>query len=92
MQNRVDRLENLILAMMNNSPETTAPTFSEAQARTDQSSQKEKDDQDGHDSDVEFVASSMGVMKMNNEKNTYVSGSHWSAILSEVSPLVSSNI
>lgn len=45
---------------------------------------KEEDEEGGDESDVEQVAKSIGVMKMDNNKTIFASEQHWYAILGEV--------
>lgn len=48
-----------------------------------------KEEQEGHgmghdDSDVDQVAKSIGIMKVDNNKSIFASEAHWYAILGEV--------
>lgn len=101
MQNRIDRLESLVLAMMTNgqqggNPEAAPPammTSSRNAESTDLSQQDiEEMDEDAQvrslrdeDSEVERVSKDMGVMKVYNDRQIYASDGHWYAILSDVS-------
>lgn len=98
MQNRIDRLEGLVLSLMS----TGNPAASQAAAAalngarsiaTDQSQDMDQDVDgiDGkhgprdEDSEVERVSNSIGIMKVQNDRNIYASEGHWYAILSDVS-------
>lgn len=99
MQNRIDRLEGLVLSLMS----TGNPAASQAAAAalngarsvgsTDPSQDMEQDGDgvDGkhgprdEDSEVERVSNSIGIMKVQNDRNIYASEGHWYAILSDVS-------
>jgi hypothetical protein len=101
MQNRIDRLEGLVLSLMTNGPQGVGPQAAQAALAASSvsgSSQdnpvdlgapdsiKEEDEQHvEEESEVEQVAKSIGVMKMDNNKSMFVSEAHWYAILGEVS-------
>ena len=100
MQNRIDRLEGLVLSLMS----TGNPAASQAAqaalngarngASTDISNEMDQDADgvDGgrqgpreEDSEIERVSNSIGIMKVQNDRNIYASEGHWYAILSDVS-------
>lgn len=96
MQNRIDRLEGLVLSLMTNGSQSAGPTAAAAAVSTDTSSVSQKthnlntdvEDMDFKDeeSDTEQVTKSFGVMKVDNltQKSYYISEAHWSAMLVEV--------
>lgn len=97
MQNRIDRLEGLVLSLMTNGPNAAGPTAAQAALSgsisgssaenpletTAPESIKEEMGRE-EESDVEQVAKSIGVMKMDNNKTIFASEAHWYAILGEV--------
>lgn len=94
MQNRIDRLESLVLSLMTNGSQSAGPTAAVAAVSGNdsigsvQTSQDlELDDEvDGlEESDTEAVTKSFGVMKMDNNKTMYISEAHWASVLNDVS-------
>lgn len=101
MQNRIDRLESLVLAMMTNGSQGAAPAGAppavmsgpRSAESTDMSQDMEEVDNTeekvrslrDEDSEVERVSKDMGVMKVHNDRQMYASDGHWYAILSDVS-------
>ena len=101
MQNRIDRLEGLVLSLMGAGGNPTASQAAAAAlngARSAGSTEMEQEmeqDVDGvdgkpsgsrdEDSEVERVSSQIGIMKVQNDRNIYASEGHWYAILSDVS-------
>lgn len=95
MQNRIDRLEGLVLSLMTNGAQSAGPTAAAAAIAGSMSgssadhphdlngpeSIKEEEDED---SEVEEVAKSIGVMKVDNNRAIFASEAHWYAILGEV--------
>ncbi|KAL9616982.1 MAG: hypothetical protein Q9160_008209 [Pyrenula sp. 1 TL-2023] len=91
MQNRIDRLEGLVLSLMTNGQQAAGPTAANALLATNLSSssgqsQNDGDNQmiDGEDeSETDQVAESLGVMKVfdNNTKTMYYGEAHWAAVL-----------
>ncbi|KAL1634399.1 hypothetical protein SLS56_002409 [Neofusicoccum ribis] len=115
MQNRIDRLEGLVLSLMTNGAQSAGPAAAAAAIASmnlpsnPQSHQgsisgssstmdatldvdvdapepiKEEQGSTAHeDSDVEQVAKSIGVMKVDNNKTIFASEAHWYAILGEI--------
>jgi hypothetical protein len=100
MQNRIDRLENLVLSLMTNGPQAAGPAAAAAalsQAHSASSvsgsssfpvntegTPQDDMDYDEDDPDVTDVAKSIGVMKMDGEKALYISEAHWYSLLAEV--------
>lgn len=96
MQNRIDRLENLVLSLMTNGAQSAGPTAAIATVSGDgsigsqgpQSASTNTVDIDLKDeeSDTEQVTKSFGIMKVDNQsqKSYYVSEAHWSTILNDV--------
>ena len=98
MQNRIDRLEGLVLSLMTNGNQSAGPAAalaaisanSSAGGSTGLSNDIDIDiDEDGEggpeESDTEQVTKSFGVMKMDNNKSYYISEAHWASVLNDVS-------
>ncbi|KAK2741902.1 hypothetical protein FQN57_005461 [Myotisia sp. PD_48] len=93
MQNRIDRLEGLVLSLMTNGSQSAGPTAAMATVSGSSSvlSQGTKESEDlilkDEESDTEQVTKSFGIMKFDNQsqKSYYVSEAHWSTILSDIS-------
>jgi hypothetical protein len=96
MQNRIDRLEGLVLSLMTNGSHSEGPTA--AMAAISGTGSNAGSGQHVHDleidddvpiqeeSDTEQVTKSFGIMKVdNNNKSYYISDAHWASVLSEVS-------
>ena len=98
MQMRIDRLENLVLSLVTSGGQAGGPIAAVAlldRTRSNlslETTHEEEDDtmmkdkpsqEDG--SDIERVAQSIGVMRVQNDKQYYASEAHWLAILSDVS-------
>lgn len=100
MQNRIDRLEGLVLSLMTNGPQSAGPTAAHAAIANSLSNgsvehpydlaapSSIKEDDDAEESEVEQVAKSIGVMKVDNNRAIFASEAHWYAILGEVCLLV----
>ncbi|KAB8356457.1 hypothetical protein FH972_024040 [Carpinus fangiana] len=108
MQNRIDRLENLVLSLMTNGgPPSAGPAAAAAQAAlsasrsptsmgTHPSHDFDQQDQDmdlkdgrEEDSEVEQMSRSIGVMKVQNDRQFFASEAHWWAILSDIAEVKS---
>ena len=108
MQNRIDRLEGLVLSLMTNGSTAPGPTAAVAAVASERSGStststavddgemekiKEEEEygegEEGEESDVDAVANSFGVLKVDadTEKSMYIGDSHWHLVLSDVSPL-----
>lgn len=96
MQNRIDRLEGLVLSLMTNGSPSKGPAVameaisgSGSSAPTQNSNSLSVDEDEGpagpEESDTEQVTKSFGVMKVENNKSYYFSDAHWASILSDVS-------
>jgi hypothetical protein len=98
MQNRIDRLEGLVLSLMTNGAQSAGPAAAHAAIANSMSNgsiehpydlahepESIKEEEEGDDSDVEQVAKSIGVMKVDNNRAVFASEAHWYAILGEVS-------
>ena len=100
MQNRIDRLENLVLSLMTNGAQSAGPSAAvEAAFGGDGNSSptvpNHPDDvttavNDGSasgkdESDTEQVTKSFGILKVHNNKSYYLSEEHWAAVLNDVS-------
>lgn len=95
MQNRIGRLENLVLSLMTNGAQAPGPAAAMAaisgssSVGSRQDSQEADADEDGdaqEESETEAVTRSLGVMKVDNNKcSFYVSDAHWVSVLNDVS-------
>lgn len=96
MQNRIDRLESLVLSLMTNGAQSAGPSAAAAAIAGSISSGSNDNayvasaresipEEDGEESEVEQVAKSIGIMKVDNSgKALFASEAHWYAILGEV--------
>lgn len=94
MQNRIDRLESLVLSLMTNGSQSAGPaagmaaisgTSSAGSARHANDVDVNEDGPGGpEDSDTEQVTKSFGIMKFDNNKSYYISDAHWGSVLHEV--------
>lgn len=95
MQNRIDRLEGLVLSLMGNG---SAPETAQRALSMNSSSGSAEYCQDveiydsttegqpqGDESDTDQMVQSLGVMRVDNNKSMYFSDAHWAAVLSDVS-------
>ncbi|KAF2019902.1 hypothetical protein BU24DRAFT_129030 [Aaosphaeria arxii CBS 175.79] len=102
MQNRIDRLEGLVLSLMTNGSQSAGPAAAQAaiadsysnsspDQNYDMSNGPEsiKEDDEGDESEVEHVTKSIGVMKVDNNRSIFASEAHWYAILGEISEVKS---
>lgn len=98
MQNRIDRLESLVLSLMTNGSQSAGPAAAMAAISGNSSSTGSvpntvdidvEDETPGgpEDSDTEQVTKSFGIMKFDNNKSYYISEVHWASVLSDVSCL-----
>lgn len=96
MQNRIDRLEGLVLSLMTNGSQSAGPAAalaaisgeSSAGGSTGLSNEIDVDEDaeaGPEESDTEQVTKSFGVMKMDNNKSYYISEAHWASVLNDVS-------
>jgi len=94
MQNRIDRLEGLVLSLMTNGAQSAGPAAAMATISGDSSAgstglshELDLDDElhGAEESDTEQVTKSFGVMKMDNNKSYYISDAHWASVLNDVS-------
>ncbi|QIW98198.1 hypothetical protein AMS68_003716 [Peltaster fructicola] len=100
MQNRIDKLEGMILSLMgqggqpgnvaaaraaiNSSRSDSISTASDARLDVEGADVIQEEREGEDDSEVERVSKGLGVMKMDGNKTMYASESHWYAILAEV--------
>ncbi|KAJ5306799.1 hypothetical protein PENANT_c003G08153 [Penicillium antarcticum] len=94
MQNRIDRLEGLVLSLMTNGSQSAGPAAAmaaisgESSAGSAGPSHELDIDEEGmglEESDTEQVTKSFGVMKMDNNKSYYMGNAHWASILNDIS-------
>jgi hypothetical protein len=100
MQNRIDRLEGLVLSLMTNGAQSAGPAAAAAaisrstsisdppSARAqdlDEDNDMIKEEDEGSDDDP--LTNSFGAMKVDNGggKTTYFGDSHWHLVLADVS-------
>ena len=95
MQNRIDRLEGLVLSLMTNGSQSAGPSAamaaisggsSASSTRFSHDLDAEEEAMEGaEESDTDQVTKSFGIMKMDNNKSYYISDAHWASVLSDVS-------
>ena len=95
MQNRIDRLENLVLSLMTNGSQAAGPAAAAAALSGHDSVESGQNYQDlelddevdgqNEESDTEAVTKSFGIMKVDNNKSMYISEAHWASVLNDVS-------
>lgn len=106
MQNRIDRLENLVLSLMTNGSQSAGPvaaaralSMSESSGSKDFSLQyhpnneemvKDEVEEDDGESETDRVAQSLGVLHVHSNRSMYLGEAHWGAILNDVSEVQSS--
>ncbi|CEJ57780.1 hypothetical protein PMG11_06461 [Penicillium brasilianum] len=97
MQNRIDRLEGLVLSLMTNGNQSAGPAAALAAISGESSAGSTglsneididdiEDDAEGNpeESDTEQVTKSFGVMKMDSGKSYYISEAHWASVLNDI--------
>ena len=99
MQNRIDRLEGLVLSLMTNGAQSAGPAAAQAAIANSLSNGSvehpydlsmhgaesiKEEEEEAEESEVEQVAKSIGVMKVDNNRAIFASEAHWYAILGEV--------
>ncbi|KAM3150091.1 hypothetical protein ABEW05_009593 [Botrytis cinerea] len=105
MQNRIDRLEGLVLSLMTNGASSAGPAAAAAAVNRSHSDSAassfppdlDQDDDDmikeegDEDSDVDGVADSLGIMKVDTDKGktTYLGDSHWHLVLKDIAEVKS---
>jgi hypothetical protein len=100
MQQRIDRLEGLVLSLMTNGAGTAGPAAAVAAiARSESGSgpvagtgydveMVKLEGREGEDSEVDAVSNSFGVLKVDNEaeKSFYIGDNDWHMVLADVRP------
>ncbi|EAW20173.1 putative C6 transcription factor [Aspergillus fischeri NRRL 181] len=95
MQNRIDRLESLVLSLMTNGSQSAGPAAamaaisgtSSSGGSLNQSHDIDLDDETSNapeESDTEQVTKSFGIMKVDNNKSYYISDAHWASLLNDI--------
>lgn len=102
MQNRIDRLEGLVLSLMTNGAQSLGPSAATRALSMSASTGSMEYPQDVDisgmngvngmvkpegeeaESDTDQVASSLGVLKVDNNKSMYYGDVHWASILQDV--------
>lgn len=97
MQNRIDRLEGLVLSLMTNGSQSAGPAAALATISGDSSTGSAQNVNDieidatgapvADESDTEQVTKSFGILKVDNNKSYYISDAHWASVLHEVCQL-----
>lgn len=95
MQNRIDRLESLVLSLMTNGAQSVGPSAAMAaiSAQSSSGSTRNMNDIDPdedlargqEESETEQVTKSFGIMKVDNKASCYISDAHWVSVLNDVS-------
>ena len=101
MQNRIDRLEGLVLSLMTNGPQSAGPAaaaralssstssgskgFSPQFDTNEDEMVKDEDGEEEGESETDRVAQSLGVLHVHSNKSMYVGEAHWASILNDVS-------
>ncbi|CRL24751.1 Fungal transcriptional regulatory protein, N-terminal [Penicillium camemberti] len=95
MQNRIDRLEGLVLSLMTNGSQSAGPAAAMAALSGESSAgstrfshdiDAEEEGMEGaEESDTDQVTKSFGIMKMDNNKSYYISDAHWASVLNDIS-------
>ncbi|KAJ5114478.1 hypothetical protein NUU61_000237 [Penicillium alfredii] len=94
MQNRIDRLEGLVLSLMTNGSQSAGPAAALAAISADGSAgstglphdiEIDEEGPNAEESDTEQVTKSFGIMKVDNNKSYYVSEAHWASVLNDIS-------
>ncbi|OOF96380.1 hypothetical protein ASPCADRAFT_206573 [Aspergillus carbonarius ITEM 5010] len=95
MQNRIDRLESLVLSLMTNGSQAAGPAAALAAISGNSSSagsvphtgdlDLEDESPNGpEESDTEQVTKSFGIMKVDNNKSWYFSEAHWATVMNDI--------
>ncbi|KAI5275446.1 hypothetical protein E4T47_01551 [Aureobasidium subglaciale] len=96
MQNRIDRLESLVLSLMTNGSQAAGPSAAHAAITSSRSNSlgtsmsmpldphRDSIREEGEDSDINDVAQDIGIMKIDGAKAFFVPDAHWYAILSDI--------
>ena len=101
MQNRIDRLESLVLSLMTNGSHSAGPAaaaralsmsessgskgFSPQCDQNDEEMVKGDCEEEDGESETDRVAQSLGVLHVQSNRSMYVGEAHWGAILNDVS-------
>ena len=100
MQNRIDRLEGLVLSLMTNGSQSAGLTAAARALSTSTSSGskefsprddgneyemvKDEEGDEEGESETDRVAQSLGVLHVHTNKTLYIGEAHWGAILNDV--------
>ena len=104
MQNRIDRLEGLVLSLMTNGAQSAGPAaaaralsssassgskgFSPQFDNNEDEMVKDEDGEEEGESETDRIAQSLGVLHVHSNKSMYVGEAHWASILNDVSSVV----
>ncbi|KAI9838669.1 MAG: hypothetical protein M1819_004983 [Sarea resinae] len=102
MQNRIDRLESLVLSLMTNGSQSAGPAAAAAALSGESAGTGSpghshelddddviKEEQNGEESETDQVARSFGVMKVGPKGSSYYGDAHWATILSDIAEVKS---
>ncbi|KAI5796538.1 fungal-specific transcription factor domain-containing protein [Geopyxis carbonaria] len=92
MQNRIDRLEGLVLSLMNangtSSGDSTGDSSGGKRLDSDEGGMMEEEEEEAEEAtveeEVEDVRNALGFMKVHGGKSYYRGETHWMALLSEI--------
>ena len=98
MQNRIDRLESLVLSLMTNGAQSAGTTAANralshsasagsvdySQGFNGEDDEMVKDENEGGESETDQVVRSLGVLKVDNNKSMYFGEAHWATILNDI--------
>lgn len=89
MQNRIDRLESLVLSLMTNGSQSAGPAAAMAAISGDSSAGSTRASDELpiaglEESDTEQVTKSFGILKVDNNKSYYISDAHWVTVLNDI--------
>ena len=100
MQNRIDRLEGLVLSLMTNGSQSAGPAAATRALSLNSSTGSlgypqdvdiDGEERDGmlrgsgtEESETDQVVQSLGVMRVDNNKSMYFGDAHWAAILQDI--------
>ena len=99
MQNRIDRLEGLVLSLMTGNDSMGSASANRTMSISGstpsqdftppQGSEEHFREDDSVESETDKIAKSFGVLHVHNSKAMYISDSHWASVLTEVGFLTS---
>lgn len=100
MQNRIDRLEGLVLSLMTNGAQAAGPAAAAAAISGSPSvgsggnlqdfegDDKDMDENVDDESETDQVTKSIGIMKVSDKQTLYIGEAHWAAVMNDVRFLI----